>query len=72
MEIKHLENQFNPHFVFNVLEMLRYEMVFDAKNASNIVVMFANLMRYYIHYGNGEVALHTDIGYMEDYLRLQK
>lgn len=72
MEIKHLENQFNPHFVFNVLEMMRYEMVFDAKNASNIVVMFANLMRYYIHYGNGEVALHTDIGYMEDYLRLQK
>ncbi|NKI23372.1 histidine kinase [Paenibacillus dendritiformis] len=72
MEIKHLENQFNPHFVFNVLEMLRYEMLLDAKNASNIVVMFANLMRYYIHYGNGEVALHTDIGYMEDYLRLQK
>ncbi|BFH69549.1 hypothetical protein J27TS7_01480 [Paenibacillus dendritiformis] len=72
MEIKHLENQFNPHFVFNVLEMLRYEMLLDARNASNIVVMFANLMRYYIHYGNGEVALHTDIGYMEDYLRLQK
>ncbi|PZM65484.1 hypothetical protein DOE73_11575 [Paenibacillus dendritiformis] len=72
MEIKHLENQFNPHFVFNVLEMLRYEMLFDARNASNIVVMFANLMRYYIHYGNGDVALHTDIGYMEDYLRLQK
>lgn len=72
MEIKHLESQFNPHFVFNVLEMLRYEMLLDTRNASNIVVMFANLMRYYIHYGNGEVALHTDIGYMEDYLRLQK
>ncbi|MFM1651072.1 sensor histidine kinase [Brevibacillus sp. B_LB10_24] len=72
MEIKHLENQFNPHFVFNVLEMLRYEILFDANNASNIVVSFANLMRYNIHYGNVEVPLKTDIKYIKDYLALQK
>lgn len=72
MEIKHLEHQFNPHFVFNVLEMLRYEMLLDPQKASNTVVLFANLMRYYIHYGSGEVLLQTDINYMEDYLRLQK
>lgn len=26
MEIKQLEEQFNPHFIFNVLETLRYEI----------------------------------------------
>lgn len=72
MEIKHLENQFNPHFVFNVLEMLRYEIMFDAQNASNIIVMFANLMRYNINYGNMEISLQTDINYLKDYLQLQK
>lgn len=72
MEIKHLENQFNPHFVFNVLEMLRYEILFDPNNAANIVVSFANLMRYNINYGNTEVPLQTDLKYIKDYLMLQK
>ncbi|MFQ8729784.1 MAG: histidine kinase [Enterocloster bolteae] len=29
MEIKQLEEQFNPHFIFNVLETLRYEIAID-------------------------------------------
>lgn len=72
MEIKHLESQFNPHFVYNVMEMLRYEILFDPKLASNMVVSFANLMRYNANYGNVEIPLKTDIEYMENYLRLQK
>lgn len=72
MEIKHLETQFNPHFVFNVLEMLRYEILFDPENASEIVVSFANLMRYNINYGYVDVPLETDLKYVKDYLMLQK
>ncbi len=72
IEIKHLENQFHPHFVFNVLEMLRYEILFNPKNASDIVVMFANLMRYNINYGQAEIELQTDLNYLQDYMRLQK
>lgn len=72
MEIKHLEEQFNPHFIFNVLETLRYEIQVDAKQASEMVVAFANLMRYSINYGNELVPLETDIQYISDYLLLQK
>lgn len=72
MEIRHLESQFNPHFVFNVMEMLRYEMLFDPKLASDILVSFANLMRYSSSYGNIQVPLGMDIGYIEDYLSIQK
>ena len=72
MEIKNLEGQFNPHFVFNILEMLRYEVIFDPETASVMIVSFANLMRYNIHYGNVEVPIQTDIEYVEDYLKLQK
>ena len=71
-EIKHLESQFNPHFLFNVLEMLKYEILFDPKRASDMVVSFANLMRYNIYYGSVEVPLKTDISYLEDYLKIQK
>ncbi|RJE90960.1 sensor histidine kinase [Paenibacillus sp. 1011MAR3C5] len=72
MEIKQLEAQFNPHFAFNVLEMLRFEILFDPQNASEIVVSFANLLRYNIHYGSTMVPVETDIKYVEDYLKLQK
>lgn len=72
MEVKHLEGQFNPHFVFNVLETLRYEIMIDPAQASRMVVSFANLMRYSINYGSTHVPLKTDIGYVQDYLLLQK
>lgn len=72
MELKQLEAQFNPHFTFNVLEMLRYEIYFDQKNADRIILSFANLMRYSTYYGETTIALGTDLEYVEDYLKLQK
>lgn len=72
LEIKQLESQFNPHFAFNVLEMLRYEIAFDPENADRIIVSFANLMRYSTYYDEIEIALETDLKYVEDYLKLQK
>lgn len=72
MEVKHLEGQFNPHFVFNVMETLRYEIMINPEQAARMVVSFANLMRYSINYGSMHVPLKTDIGYVQDYLILQK
>lgn len=72
MEIKHLESKFNPHFVFNVLETLRYEIFFDPKKAEEMVMSLANIMRYNLKYGDTEIELKTDIEYIKAYLALQK
>jgi len=72
MEIRHLEEKINPHFLFNVLETLRYEVLIDADKASEMIMAFANIMRYNIYYGDTIVPLKTDIGYVKDYLMLQK
>ncbi|AWE07193.1 hypothetical protein DCE79_07270 [Lysinibacillus sp. 2017] len=72
LEIKHLENQFNPHFVFNTLETLRYEIAFDTESAEQMVMALANLMRYSINEGPSEVLLETEIKHIEDYLQIQK
>ena len=72
MEIKQLEEQFNPHFIFNVMETLRYEIMIDAAKASDMVQSFARLMHYSIHYGSTIVSLRTDVEYINDYLLLQK
>lgn len=72
LEIKHLETQFNPHFVFNVLEMLKYEILFNSANAPDIILKLANLMRYNINAGNIECDIKTELDYLHDYLDLQK
>ncbi len=72
MEIRQLEEKINPHFVFNVLETLRYEVIIDPTKASEMIMAFANIMRYSIYYGDTIVSLKTDIAYVKDYLMLQK
>jgi len=72
MEIKQLEEKINPHFVFNVLETLRYEVIIDPMVASEMIMAFANIMRYNLYYRDTIVPLRTDIEYVKDYLMLQK
>lgn len=72
MEVRQLKGQFNPHFVFNVMEALRYVILIDPQRAAEMVVVFANLMRYSIRKSGASVELGTDIRYVEDYLTLQK
>ena len=72
MEIKQLEEQFNPHFLFNILDTLKYQIMIDKDKAVEMVLAFASLMRYNIYYGSTIVPLGTDIEYINDYLMLQK
>ena len=72
MEVRQLEEQFNPHFVFNVMETVRYQIRENPETASDMLLSFANLMRYSINYGHSKVDLETDIEYINDYLLLQK
>jgi len=72
MEVKQVEEQFNPHFVFNVMETVRYQINEDPKKAQEMLLSFANLMRYSINSPDNKVLLETDIEYLNDYLLLQK
>ncbi|MDQ0207378.1 sensor histidine kinase [Alkalicoccobacillus murimartini] len=71
-EMKHLEAKFNPHFLFNVLEMIKYETLADPENASDMIVKTAKLMRYNTNFGDTTVPLEKDLSYLEDYFSLQK
>lgn len=72
MEVQQLEEQFNPHFVFNVMETVRYQIEEDPETASDMLLSFANLMRYSIDHHEAKVSIETDIQYVNDYLLLQK
>lgn len=71
-EMKLLQSQFHPHFIYNVLETLRYSIVLDKDAAQNIVILLSRLLRYSIKNNDNEVKLKQDINYISDYLSLQK
>ncbi|MDT3425352.1 sensor histidine kinase YesM [Paenibacillus forsythiae] len=71
-EVKHLQSQFHPHFIFNVLETLRYAIVVDNKFAQDIVLILSRLLRYSISTEGSTVMLRDDLNYVGDYLKLQQ
>lgn len=71
-EIKLLQSQFNPHFLFNVLETLRYTMVIDIEKAQGIILSLSNLLRYSINDKMKVVSIGNDLNYIIDYLKLHK
>ena len=72
MEIKQLESQFNPHFLFNTLEMLRYTIKYDTSVANKIIINISSLLRFSIENKSFEVSLQRDLAYTKNYLDIQK
>ena len=72
MEIKQLESQFNPHFLFNTLEMLRYTIKYDTSVANKIIINISSLLRFSIENKSSEVSLQRDLVYTKNYLEIQK
>ncbi len=72
-QIKQYQAQFNPHFMFNILEVIKYEVLEDSQQAVEMLGTLAKLLRYSIQYGNSSVGvLEDDLEYLCDYLALQK
>ncbi|WP_238327850.1 sensor histidine kinase [Paenibacillus gorillae] len=72
IEVKHLQSQFHPHFIFNVLEMLRYAIVVDDKLAQDIVLTLSRHLRYSIGNERDQVVLGNDLEYIAGYMKLQQ
>lgn len=71
-ELKQLEAQFNPHFLFNILEMLKYLVKTDREASLKVIVAMSNLLRYSINNQVRRFKLAEDIEYIKDYLLIQK
>ncbi|MCP4177487.1 MAG: hypothetical protein GY756_06955 [bacterium] len=71
-EIKQLEAQFNPHYLFNTFEVLKYMIKIDPTNAVSMVICMSDLLRYSINHEKENVKLIDDIKYIRDYLKIQK
>lgn len=71
-EIKFLQGQFQPHFIFNILEILRYAITIEPKQAEDIIITLSRLLRYSARSDPQSVRFREDLEYIKDYLKLHK
>lgn len=73
-EFQFLRSQVNPHFMFNTLNMIYNEVRKVNSEMSEIVIQFAEMMRYSTSKAmqQDEVNLQGEIQFVEDFLEIQK
>lgn len=73
MELKLLENQINPHFLFNMLNNANVMISKDPAVASHIIGKLEEMLRYQIiDRSRKEVRLAEEVSFLSDYLELEK
>lgn len=72
-ELKSLELQINPHFIFNTLDTINWTAVQEgAMDVSEMLTGLASILRYTVYGINQVVPLRSDIDWIHQYLELQK
>ena len=72
-ELKLLQQQINPHFLFNTLNNLYALTLRNDKQCPDVVLKLSDLLRYGVYEGQNKlVPLASEIAYLKNYIELQK
>lgn len=72
-ELKALQAQINPHFLFNTLESIRFNALeHQDADTARMIHLLGNLFRWNIQSGGLFVELRQEINYAETFIELQK
>ncbi len=71
-EVKQLESQFNPHFLYNTLETIRCMVKLSPQQVDRIIVNLSALLRYSIDNAIKTVTLGEDLEHTKNYLEILK
>lgn len=72
-ELKNLENQWQPHFLFNSLNSINALITIKPEKAKEMVHLLSNFMRYSVRVNKGEISSLTDeIEHIKRYAEIEK
>ena len=72
-QIKILQDQINPHLMFNVLNHIHILMQRNVPLASELLIKFSDILRYQLYECNREyVLLETEIKYLKDLVGVEQ
>lgn len=71
-ELSFLKNQVNPHFLFNVMNTIYFQIDKGNTAARTTVEKFADMLRYQLYECNADViSLEKEINYLKNYVQVQ-
>ena len=71
-ELKFLKSQYHPHFLFNALNTIYFQMDEDVAGAKQSIEKFSELLRYQLYDQQQKVMVINEIEYMQTFIDLQK
>lgn len=72
-ELEYLKSQINPHFLFNSLNTIFFQIDKTNHEARNTLTKFSDMLRFQLYECNGhEMALEREIHYLRNYVDLQR
>lgn len=72
-ELEYLKAQINPHFLFNSLNTVFFQIDKQNTAARETLSKFSDMLRYQLYECNGkEIAIEKEIQYLKNYVELQK
>jgi two-component system, LytTR family, sensor kinase len=71
-ELKFLKAQYHPHFLFNALNTIYFQMDENVAEAKKSIEKFSELLRYQLYDQQQTVSVTQEIQYLENFIQLQK
>jgi len=72
-ELAYLKAQINPHFVFNSINTIYFQIDRDNETARRSLSNFSEMLRYQLYECNGnEIPIEKEINYLKNYVALQQ
>lgn len=70
-EIKLLTEQINPHFIYNTLDCIRWEILGqNTKSSAAMVESLGQLLRISLNYGNSLIPIHQELQHVTEYINI--
>jgi two-component system, LytTR family, sensor kinase len=66
-----LQNQINPHFLFNTLNSVSSLVRFDPDTARELIIKLANILRRLLNNNDAFVALREELEFVDNYLDIE-
>jgi two-component system, LytTR family, sensor kinase len=72
-ELHALQQQFHPHFMFNVLNSLYAKILAKTDDAADMLLHISSLLRFTVYEANGKIIqLDQELNYLRNYIALQE
>lgn len=71
-ELKFLKSQYHPHFLFNALNTIYFQMDKDVESAKLSMELFSELLRYQLYDQQEKVPIKQEIKYLNNFIEFQR